>query len=97
MTPEQRSGLARLMLRLPHVRAALPRAVDVNPLLRELCGDYEVATVASKHWAVSMAAQAPEIAHEYARALLEIEREVELRTVSNEPLPQPPRLQRDVF
>lgn len=67
------------MLRLPLYRPSLPRAVAIDPLLLDLCGDYEVAAVAARHFSGIDEPQAILTAEEYASVLTELETEVSAR------------------
>jgi len=69
------------MLRLPLFRDALPAAVTTDFLLLEMCGNYEVATLAARHWAGSTEPQAASLAEEYIGQLKELEREVASRVL----------------
>lgn len=73
MTPEQKSGLARLMLRWPKRRQLL--ATLSAPSLLDLCADYEAASVALARCAQKRGADAVGIAEDYQRILRELEDE----------------------
>ncbi|HEV7257768.1 MAG TPA: hypothetical protein VGN82_08300 [Bosea sp. (in: a-proteobacteria)] len=75
MTPEQLRGLERLQLRWPERRYAL--ATVSEPLLLELCADYEAASVAMALWAQKPGLRDLGVVEEYRRLLKELEDELE--------------------
>jgi len=74
MTPEQKSGLARLMLRLPEQRHQLESAAE--DWIIEAYGDYERATLAYVHWAQRLGPSADSAADTFHRIVIELEQEI---------------------
>lgn len=74
MKPEQRSGLARLMLRWPDRRAELERAAE-GPIL-DLYESYEEASLACAKWARQTDSAAIAITEDYRRLLGDLEDEI---------------------
>lgn len=75
MTPEQRSGLARLLLRWPSRRDELMRAIE-SPMA-EMFESYELASVALVHWSNKLTPQANAVSEDYRRIVSELEEEIE--------------------
>lgn len=74
MTPQQRAGLARLLLRWPSRRDELVRASE-SPVA-EMFESYEIASVALIHWSGKTEPGAMAVAEDYRRILIELEMEI---------------------
>lgn len=74
MTPEQRCGLSRLMLRWPERRHQLAQAHDTS--LADLYESYETASVAFAHWSIAATPEAEAFAAEYRQLIAELEGEI---------------------
>ncbi|MGO4176001.1 hypothetical protein [Bosea sp. TAF32] len=73
MTPEQKAGLARLMLRWPERREQLKRAAE---RCIDLYEGYELAWRAYVRWTQQTEPNAAAIAEEYRKILIELELEI---------------------
>jgi hypothetical protein len=74
MTPEQKSGLARLMLRWPERRGELERAAHGSVL--DLYESYELESLAYIRWSQKAEPAAVVIAADYRRILIELEHDI---------------------
>jgi hypothetical protein len=74
MTQEQKSGLARLICRLPQRRRELENAAD--EWIFEVYGDYERATRACLHWTQRLGPSADALADAFRRIVVELEEEI---------------------
>ncbi|MGO4407716.1 hypothetical protein AB4Z10_26080 [Bosea sp. RAF48] len=74
MTPQQKSGLARLILRWPKRRGELERAAEGSIL--DLYESYELASLAYIQWTQKTEPAAAAIADDYRRIVIELEQEI---------------------
>lgn len=88
MCREQKSGLARLLIRCPDRRDELVRAAR-SPTIMDFCEAYELSWSAALHWAKVPRSKAAEIATEYRMLIIAIEQDVLLTAEQNSKHPRP--------
>jgi hypothetical protein len=84
MTPEERCGVARALLRHPEWRGRLERAAASDEMLSDLRGSYAAAWRGREYWSKRTGAWANERVAEYEEAIAALEADIAhwLKTVS---------------